>query len=132
VAALCVLTVVNVVDAGGAGNPDPAGSRTVARFTDAILDQLPTGAGVVELRTGGTGATWIGGGIADELEKRGVTTRVEPALGFAYGYDRVLDGEQVRQTVLPMEDADIERDGVPGGFTEISRSGGLHLFVSDH
>jgi hypothetical protein len=85
-----------------------------------------------ELGTGGTGATWIGGGIADELEKRGVTTRVEPALGFAYGYDRVLDGEQVRQTVLPMEDADIERDGVPGGFTEIARSGRLHLFVSDH
>ena len=77
------------------GNPDVPGSRWVRGLTAKVRDALPAGDGVVEIRSsGGAGSTWIGAGIADELEHHGIDTRVPPDLAFAYGPDRVLDGEQ--------------------------------------
>jgi hypothetical protein len=130
VAGFVAITVVNTVDAADAGNPDAYGSSLSAKFVPALLERIPKGPGVVEIRSsGGEGSTWAGGGIADELEKHGVTTRVPPGLEFAYGPDRVLDGEHVKLVVLPMETADLARDGVPEGFTEVARVGRVHLFV---
>jgi hypothetical protein len=124
------ITVVNTVDAADAGNPDPYSTALTAKFVPALLDRVPDGPGVVEIRSsGGEGSTWVGGGIADELEKYGIETRVPPGLEFAYGPDRVLDGEKVKLVVLPVETADLERDGAPEGFTEIARVGRVHLFV---
>jgi hypothetical protein len=129
-AGFLAITVVNTVDAANAGNPDRYGSTVTEQLLPALLRRIPDRPGVVEIRTsGGDGSTWVGGGLADELEKHGVETRVQPALGFAYGPDRVLDGQHVELVVLPMERGDIERDGVPEGFTEIARSGRVHLFV---
>ena len=103
-----VVTVVNTVDAARAGNPDPPGSRWVQGLTAKVREQLPEGDGVVEIRAiGGAGSGWIGAGIADELEHDGIETRVAPDLEFAYGPDRVLDGEHVRLTVLPVEDPEL-------------------------
>ena len=107
-AAFVVVTVVNTVDAARAGNPDAPGSRWVEGLTTKVREQLPDGDGVVEIRAiGGAGSGWIGAGIADELEHDGIETRVPPDLEFAYGPDRVLDGERVRLTVLPVEDAEL-------------------------
>ena len=132
VAGFAAITVVNTVDAADAGNPDAYGSALAAKFVPVLLDRIPDGPGVVEIRSsGGEGSTWAGGGIADELEKYGIETRVPPGLEFAYGPDRVLDGERVKLVVLPMETADIERNGVPDGFTEIARVGRVHLFVEE-
>jgi len=132
VAGFAAITVVNTVDAADAGNPDPYASAVDAKLLPSLLAHIPDGPGVVEIRSsGGDGSTWVGGGIADELEKRGIDTRVAPSLEFAYGPDRVLDGEQVKLVVLPLETADIERDGVPDGFTEIAHRGRVHLFVRE-
>lgn len=132
VSGFLAVTVVNTVDAATAGNPDAYGSRITDRLFPALLREVPDGPGVVEIRTsGGDGSTWVGGGLADELEKHGIETRVEPALGFAYGPDRVLDGERVKLVVLPMETGDIETNGEPEGFTEIARAGRVHLFVQE-
>ena len=93
--ALVVVSVVSTVDAARAGNPDVPGSRWVRGLTAKVRDELPGGRGVVEIRSsGGAGSTWIGAGIADELEHHGIDTRVPPDLAFAYGPDRVLDGER--------------------------------------
>jgi hypothetical protein len=130
VAGFAAITVVNTVDAADAGNPDPYASAVDAKLLPSLLTHIPDGPGVVEIRSsGGDGSTWVGGGIADELEKHGIDTRVAPSLEFAYGPDRVLNGERVKLVVLPLETADIERDGVPDGFTEIARRGRVHLFV---
>ena len=107
-AALVVVTVVNTVDAATAGNPDPRGSTRVAALVDKVRDALPPGDGVVEIRGAPTaGSAWIGAGIAAQLERDGITTRVAPDLGFAYGADRVLGDEHVRLVVLPVEDPDV-------------------------
>jgi hypothetical protein len=130
VAGFLAITAVNTVDAAGAGNPDRAGSAVVKTLLPPLLRGAHDAPGVVEIRTTGREvSTWVGVGLADELEKRGIETRVEPELAFAYGPDRVLDGQKVERVVLPMEDSDIERDGVPEGFTEVARSGRVHLFV---
>jgi hypothetical protein len=132
VAGFAAITVVNTIDAADAGNPDPYASAVDAKLLPPLLARIPDGPGVVEIRsTGGEGSTWVGGGLADELEKRGIDTRVAPSLEFAYGPDRVLDGERVKLVVLPLETAEIERDGVPDGFTEIARRGRVHLFVQE-
>ncbi|MFN8027586.1 MAG: hypothetical protein U0W40_14875 [Acidimicrobiia bacterium] len=132
VAGFAVVTVVNTVDAAGAGDPAPYASQVNRRLLPALLREVPEGPGVVEIRTsGGDGSTWVGGGLANELERRGIETRVVPKLGFAYGPDRVLDGEQVKLEVLPVESAELERKGAPEGFTEIAQSGRVHLFVRE-
>jgi hypothetical protein len=82
--ALVVVSVVSTVDAARAGNPDVPGSRWVRGLTAKVRDALPDGRGVVEIRSsGGAGSTWIGAGIADELEHHGIDTRVPPDLAFA-------------------------------------------------
>ena len=128
--ALVVVSVVNTVDSARAGNPDPPGSRWVRGLTARVRDELPDGRGVVEIRAvGGAGSTWIGAGIADELEHEGVDTRVAPDLGFAYGYDRVLDGEHARLVVLPVEDADLAAARRLPCFRDVGRVGKFTLFV---
>jgi len=121
--------VWNVADAARAGDPDPRRSATVARFVDRIEAELPAGPGVVEVDSSGVGSTWVGAELAGELERRGVTTRVAPDLVFAYGSDRVVGDERVKAVVLPMETADLERQGPPDGFAEIARQGRVHLFL---
>ena len=86
---------------------------------------------MVEIRSSGVGSTWAGAEVADELERRGITTRVAPDLVFAYGPDRVVGGDRVKLVVLPMETADIERQGVPDGFTEVARQGRVRLFLGN-
>ena len=128
--ALVVVTVVSTVDAARAGNPDAPGSRWVRGLTAKVRDELPDGRGVVEIRSsGGAGSTWIGAGIADELEHEGVDTRVPPDLGFAYGPDRVLDGERVRLVVLPAEDAELAATRRLPCFRDVGRVGKFTLFV---
>jgi hypothetical protein len=129
-AAFVVVTAVNTVDAARAGNPDPPGSRWVRGLTEKVRDELPAGDGVVEIRAiGGAGSTWIGAGIADALEHEGVETRVAPDLGYAYGPDRVLDGERVRLTVLPVEDAELAAARQLPCFDDVGRVGKFTLFV---
>jgi hypothetical protein len=128
--ALVVVTVVNTVDAARAGNPDAPGSRWVRGLTAKVLDLLPDGDGVVEVRAiGGAGSVWIGAGIADELEHDGIDTRVAPDLGFAYGPDRVLDDEHARLTVLPVEDPDLAAARDLPCFDDVGRVGKFTLFV---
>ncbi len=131
-AAFVVVTVVNTVDAAQAGNPDAPGSRWVQGLTAKVREQLPDGDGVVEIQAiGGAGSTWIGAGIADALEHDGIETRVAPELGFAYGPDRVLDGERVRLTVLPVEDAELAEARRLPCFDDVGRVGKYTLFVKD-
>jgi hypothetical protein len=107
-AALVVVCVVNTVDAATAGNPDRAGSHAVEALVAKVKAVLPKGDGVVEIRAGTTpGSVWIGAGIAAQLERDGIETRVAPDLGFAYGTDRVRSHEHVRLFVLPVEDPDL-------------------------
>ncbi|HEX4528716.1 MAG TPA: hypothetical protein VIA11_04815 [Acidimicrobiia bacterium] len=128
--ALVVVSVVSTVDAARAGNPDVPGSRWVRGLTAKVRDELPDGRGVVEIRSsGGAGSTWIGAGIADELEHDGVDTRVTPDLAFAYGPDRVLDGERVRLVVLPAEDAELAAARRLPCFDDVGRVGKFTLFV---
>jgi len=130
--AFVVLVVVGTVDAARAGNPDPSGSRWVAGLTAKVRHELPGGDGVVEIRSlGGAGSVWIGAGIADELEHDGIDTRVAPDLGFAYGPDRVLDGERVRLTVLPVEDPDLAVARKLRCFDDVGRVGKYTLFVKE-
>ena len=129
-AALVAVTTVNTFDAAGAGNPDLAGSRRTDGLTTQVLRHLPAGNGVVEIRsTGREGSTWIGAGIADALEHEGVDTRVAPDLGFAYGPDRVLDGEHVRLTALPVEGPDLAAARALPCFDDVGRVGIYTLFV---
>jgi hypothetical protein len=112
---LVVVTLVNTVDAATAGNPEERRSGLVKELVAKVHEALPPGDGVVEIQTAGTpGSAWIGAGIAAQLERDGIETRVSPDLGFAYGPDRVLGDEHVRLVVLPVEDADVaatrERD----------------------
>jgi hypothetical protein len=107
-AGLVAVTIVNTVDAATAGNPEPRRSPLVKAMVEKIEEQLPPGDGVVEIRAGTTpGSAWVGAGIAAQLERDGIETRVSPELGFAYGPDRVLGDEPVRLVVLPVEDADV-------------------------
>ena len=39
--------------------------------------------------------------------------------------------ERVKAVVLPMETADLERRGVPEGFTDVARQGRVHLLLGD-
>jgi hypothetical protein len=131
-AALVVVSIVNVVDAATAGNPDAAGSRRVAALTADVRDALPPGDGVVEIRAGTTpGSTWIGAGIADQLEHDGIETRVARDLGFAYGPDRVVGDERVRLVVLPVEDADVAATERKPCYERSGRAGPYTLFVAD-
>jgi len=128
-AGLVVVTAVNCVDAAGAGDPATS-SNTIDGLTHRILGALPHGGGVVEIAAiGGAGSTWVGAGVADDLEHHGVTTRVAPDLGFAYGPDRVVDGERVRLVVLPVEDPDLPAARARPGFEELGRVGRYTLFV---
>jgi hypothetical protein len=105
---LLAVSVVNTVDAGTAGNPEPRRSPLVKVMVEKIEDALPPGDGVVEIRAGATpGSAWVGAGIAAQLERDGIETRVSPDLGFAYGPDRVLGDEHVRLVALPVEDTDV-------------------------
>jgi hypothetical protein len=129
-AGFVVVTVMNTASAIDAGNPDPYGSRFVHVLTRDVQSRLPRGDGVVEIRSiGGAGSTWTGAGIADQLEKDGQATRVEPSLEFAYGPDRVLDGERVKLVVLPVETGELAEARALPGFVEIGRAGRIHLFV---
>ena len=129
-AGLVVVTAVNTVDAARAGNLDATGSAWVDGLTRKVRDELPPGEGIVEIRSlGGAGSVWVGAGIADELEHDGVETRVAPDLGFAYGPDRVVDGEHVRLVVLPVEDPDLAAARKLPGFREVGRVGKYTLFV---
>ena len=129
-AGLVVVTAVNTVDAARAGNPDPTGSAWVDGITRKVRQVLPPGDGVVEIRAiGGAGSVWVGTGVADQLEHDGVKTRVAPDLGFAYGPDRVVDGEHVRLVVLPVEDPDLAAARKLPGFEEIGRVGKYTVFV---
>ena len=93
---------------------------------------LPPGDGVVEIRAGTTpGSAWIGAGIADALEHDGITTRVAPDLGFAYGADRVVDGEPVRLVVLPVEDPDLAATRELPCYEEAGRVDKYVLFLGD-
>jgi hypothetical protein len=128
--ALVVVSVVSTVDAARAGNPDGPGSRWVRGLTAKVRDELPDGHGVVEIRSsGGAGSTWIGAGIADELEHDGIDTRVAPDLAFAYGPDRVLDRERVRLVVLPAEDPELAATRRLPCFRDVGRVGKFTLFV---
>jgi hypothetical protein len=131
-AGLVVVSIVNIVDAAGAGNPDATGSRAVARLVAKVRDALPPGDGVVEIRAGSTpGSVWIGAGIADALEHDGIDTRVTRDLEFAYGPDRVLDGERVRLVVLPVEDPDVAPTRKLPCYEESGRVAKYVLFVGD-
>jgi hypothetical protein len=130
VAGLVVVTAVNTVDAARAGNPDATGSAWVDGLTRKVRAELPPGDGVVEIRAiGGAGSTWIGTGVADQLEHDGIETRVAPDLGFAYGADRVVGDEPVRLVVLPVEDPDLAAARELPGFEEVGRVGKFTLFV---
>ncbi len=131
-AGLVVVSVVNVVDAAGAGNPDPAASSALARLVAKVRAALPPGDGVVEIRAGTTpGSVWIGAGVADALEHDGVDTRVTRDLAFAYGPDRVLDGQRVRLVVLPVEDPDVTATRKLPCYDESGRVGKYTLFLGD-
>ena len=130
VAGLVIVTAVNTVDAGRAGNPDVTGSGWVDGLTRKVRAELPPGDGVVEIRAiGGAGSTWAGTGVAGELEHDGIETRVAPDLGFAYGPDRVLGDEHVRLVVLPVEDPDLAAARKLPGFEDVGRVGKYTLFV---
>jgi hypothetical protein len=129
-AGLVVVTGVNTVDAARAGNPDPGGSAWVDGLTRKVREELPPGDGIVEIRAiGGAGSVWVGTGIADQLEHDGIETRVAPDLGFAYGPDRVVDGEHVRLVVLPVQDPDLAAARKLPGLEEVGRVGKYTLFV---
>ena len=130
---LVVVCAVNVVDAAGAGNPDPIGSRRVAALTPLVRDALPAGRGAVEIRAGTTpGSVWIGAGIADALERDGIDTVVSQGLGFAYGAERVVKrGERVRLVVLPVEPDDVKAMRTRDCYEEAGRSGLVTLFLGD-
>jgi hypothetical protein len=135
-AGLVVVTVVNTVDAATAGDPDARGSREVKELVAKVKDALPPGDGVVEIRAAPTAASaWIGAGIAAQLERDGVETRVAPDLGFAYGPDRVVGDERVRLVVLPVEDVDLAATRELDCFTDAGRVGtkaqGYTLFLGD-
>ena len=124
---LVVVSVVNTVDAATAGNPDPIGSRQVEELVAKVRDALPSGDGVVEIRGGTTaGSAWIGAGIAAQLERDGIDTRVAPNLGFAYGPDRVLGDEPVRLVVLPVEQPDVAATKQLPCFENAGRVGEVH------
>ncbi len=129
---LVVVSIVNTVDAATAGNPDPIGSRQVEGLVAKIRDALPSGDGVVEIRGGTTpGSAWVGAGIAAQLERDGIDTRVSPDLGFAYGPDRVLGDEQVRLVVLPVEQPDLAATRELPCFEDAGRVEKFTLFLGD-
>ena len=131
-AALVVVSLANAVDAATADNPDPEGSRRVEELVGKVRHALPAGDGVVEIRAGTTpGSAWIGAGIAAQLERDGITTRVAPDLGFAYGHDRVLGDEHVRLVVLPVEDPDVAATRAQPCYDDAGRAGKYTLFVAD-
>jgi hypothetical protein len=130
--ALVVVSTVNLVDAAGAGNPDPQGSAAIEQLAAKVRHALPPGHGVVEIRSGTTpGSVWIGAGVADQLEHDGIETRVPQNLGFAYGPDRVLDGEHVRLVVLPVESPDVAATRRRPCFEDAGRAGRYTLFLAD-
>ena len=123
-AGLVVVSVVNTIDAATAGNPEARRSPLVKAMVDRIEEELPTGDGVVEIRAGTTpGSAWVGAGIAAQLERDGIETRVAPELGFAYGPDRVLGDEPVRLVVLPVEDTDVAATRENACFEDAGRVG---------
>ena len=129
---LVVVSIVNTVDAATAGNPDPIGSRQVKGLVAKIRDALPSGDGVVEIRGGTTpGSAWVGSGIAAQLERDGIDTRVSPDLGFAYGPDRVLGDEQVRLVVLPVEQPDLAATRELPCFEDAGQVEKFTLFLGD-
>jgi hypothetical protein len=129
---LVVVSIVNTVDAATAGNPDPIGSRQVKGLVAKIRDALPSGDGVVEIRGGTTpGSAWVGSGIAAQLERDGIDTRVSPDLGFAYGPDRVLGDEKVRLVVLPVEQPDLAATRELPCFEDAGQVEKFTLFLGD-
>jgi hypothetical protein len=129
---LVVVSVVNTVDAATAGNPDADGSRWVKGLVTKVRDALPPGDGVVEIQAGSTpGSAWVGAGIAAQLERDGIDTRVAPDLGFAYGSDRVLGDERVRLVVLPVENPDLAKTRELDCFEDLGRVEKYTLFVGD-
>jgi hypothetical protein len=129
---LVVVSIVNAVDAATAGNPDPIGSRQVKGLVAKVRDALPAGDGVVEIRGAPTaGSAWVGAGIAAQLERDGITTRVSPDLGFAYGPDRVLGDEKVRLVVLPVEDPSVAATRDLPCFEDAGRVEKYTLFLGD-
>jgi hypothetical protein len=130
-AALVVVCGFNTVDAATAGNPDSAGSHAVEALVTKVRAALPKGEGVVEIRAGTTpGSAWIGAGVAAQLERDGVETRVAPDLGFAYGPDRVLGDEHVRLVVLPVEDPDLGAVRNSSCLQDVGRVGKYTLFLA--
>jgi hypothetical protein len=130
-AALVIVCGVNTVDAATAGNPDPSGSRAVAALVTKVRAALPQHDGVVLIEAGTTpGSAWIGAGIAAQLERDGIQTRVAPDLGFAYGPDRVLGDEHVRLVVLPVEDPDLETYRRSRCVQDAGRVGKYTLFLA--
>ena len=130
-AALVVVCGFNTVDAATAGNPDSAGSHAVEALVTKVRAALPKRDGVVEIQAGTTpGSAWIGAGIAAQLERDGIETRVAPDLGFAYGPDRVLTDERVRLVVLPVEDPDLAAVGRSRCVHDAGRVGKYTLFLA--
>ena len=72
-----------------------------------------------------------GSGIAAQLERDGIDTRVSPDLGFAYGPDRVLGDEQVRLVVLPVEQPDLAATRELPCFEDAGRVEKFTLFLGD-
>jgi hypothetical protein len=132
-AGLVAVCVANTIDAATAGDPDAQGSRMVAALTRDVRAALPGGPGVVEIRAGTTaGSVWIGSGIADALEHDGLDVRVSPALGFAYGADRVVGRDQkVRAVVLPVEPADVAATRRDSCYEEIGARSYVTVFLGD-
>ncbi len=87
---------------------------------------------MVEIRGAPTaGSAWVGAGIAAQLERDGITTRVSPDLGFAYGPDRVLGDEKVRLVVLPVEDPSVAATRDLPCFEDAGRVEKYTLFLGD-
>ena len=131
--AVVALSAACTIDAADAGTPDPITSRHIGQLTDAVERELATTPddGVVEIRAhGGAGSLWGGAGIADRLDQHGVEVRVAPDLQFAYGPDFVVrPDENVRLLVMPVDAVEAPAVRALGGWEEISRAGGTHLFV---
>jgi hypothetical protein len=109
IAAISVLTILNVVDAATAGVPQPIYSRPLGALAPQILRSIPPGPGVVVVRRPPVEFWWPGVVVA--LERRGIPVRVDTDPVVLLGAHRRHQDERVRAflTIATGRDALSER-----------------------
>jgi hypothetical protein len=109
IAALVALAGVNSVSAARAGPLNERESSALRHVTPSVVTRLPPGAGDVIVRPTSFGSSVYASGLVLQLERRGVSARVDPEYEVGFGEWRIHRRGPVRSVLTVAADNTVER-----------------------